>query len=81
MEFSNDLPAKAGLRGSSCRGKLASVKYGLPGILALALGLSSVCLAQAENDQVRAKVVVIPIRGQIAKPELFILRRGLKEAI
>lgn len=27
------------------------------------------------------KVVVIPIRGQIAKPELYILRRGLKEAI
>ena len=81
MEFSNDLPAKAGLRGSSCRGKLASVKYGLPGILALALGLSSGGLAQAENDLVRAKVVVIPIRGQIAKPELFILRRGLKEAI
>ncbi len=28
-----------------------------------------------------AKVVVIPIRAQIAKPELYILRRGLKEAI
>ena len=28
-----------------------------------------------------AKVVVIPIRDQIAKPELYILRRGLKEAI
>lgn len=28
-----------------------------------------------------AKVVVIPIREQIAKPELYILRRGLKEAI
>lgn len=28
-----------------------------------------------------AKVVVIPIRAQIAEPELFILRRGLKEAI
>ena len=28
-----------------------------------------------------AKVVVIPIREQIAPPELFILRRGLKEAI
>lgn len=27
------------------------------------------------------KVVVIPVRAQIAKPELFILRRGLKEAI
>jgi len=28
-----------------------------------------------------AKVVVIPIREQIAKPELYILRRGLKSAI
>ena len=28
-----------------------------------------------------AKVVIIPIRDQIAKPELYILRRGLKEAI
>ena len=28
-----------------------------------------------------AKVVVIPIRAQIAKPELYIIRRGLKEAI
>jgi len=28
-----------------------------------------------------AKVVVIPIREQIAHPELYILRRGLKEAI
>jgi membrane-bound serine protease (ClpP class) len=27
------------------------------------------------------KVVVIPVRAQIASPELFILRRGLKEAI
>ncbi len=28
-----------------------------------------------------AKVVVIPVREQIANPELYILRRGLKEAI
>lgn len=28
-----------------------------------------------------AKVVVIPVRAQIAKPELYILRRGLKQAI
>ena len=28
-----------------------------------------------------AKVVIIPVRAQIAKPELYILRRGLKEAI
>ncbi len=29
----------------------------------------------------KTRVVVIPIREQISKPELFILRRGLKEAI
>ncbi len=28
-----------------------------------------------------AKVVIIPVRAQIAEPELYILRRGLKEAI
>ena len=28
-----------------------------------------------------AKVVVIPVKGEIAKPQLYILRRGLKEAI
>jgi membrane-bound serine protease (ClpP class) len=28
-----------------------------------------------------AKVVVIPVRAQIAKPELYILRRGIKDAI
>ena len=31
--------------------------------------------------EVRAKVVVIPVRDQIARPVLYILRRGLKEAI
>ncbi len=29
----------------------------------------------------QAQVVVIPVRAQIGKPELYILRRGLKEAI
>jgi membrane-bound serine protease (ClpP class) len=28
-----------------------------------------------------AKVVVIPVQDQIAKPVLFVIRRGLKEAI
>jgi membrane-bound serine protease (ClpP class) len=37
--------------------------------------------AMVSRLQTSAKVVVIPIREQIAKPELFILRRGLKEAI
>lgn len=35
----------------------------------------------ARESRASAKVVVIPIRAQIAKPELYILRRGLKEAI
>lgn len=34
-----------------------------------------------EGNKSPAKVVIIPIRAQIAKPELYILRRGLKEAI
>lgn len=29
----------------------------------------------------QAKVMVVPIRAQIAKPELFILRRGIRQAI
>ena len=53
-------------------------------ILAGALGL--LCAGNLSADQpafkaVSAKVVIIPIRGQIAKPELYILRRGLKQAI
>lgn len=36
---------------------------------------------QETTASVPGKVVVIPIRAQIAKPELYILRRGLKEAI
>jgi len=33
------------------------------------------------TDSDTARVVVIPLRAQIAKPELYILRRGIKEAI
>lgn len=53
-------------------------------VFAAVLGLLSVGLARADDSVAKtsaAKVVVIPIREQIAKPELFILRRGLKEAI
>lgn len=35
----------------------------------------------AESTPAARKVVVIPIRAQIATPELYILRRGLKQAI
>ena len=43
-------------------------------------------LARASGDETPssakpAQVIVIPVREQIAKPELFILRRGLKEEI
>ncbi len=47
-------------------------------------GLIMVSSAHAEKPVIHqspAKVVVIPIRAPIAKPELYILRRGLKEAI
>jgi membrane-bound serine protease (ClpP class) len=57
----------------------------LIGFLAALSGFMSVApQASAEPPAVSdkpAKVVVIPIRAQIAKPELYILRRGLKEAI
>lgn len=44
-------------------------------------GFLSVAPAAVADNAAPAKVVVIPIRAQIAKPELYILRRGLKEAI
>lgn len=54
------------------------------GFMTLVLGVLPLDLVYADNADLKtnpAKVVVIPIREQIAKPELFILRRGLKEAI
>jgi membrane-bound serine protease (ClpP class) len=54
------------------------------GFIALVFGLLSLESVRADDalsTTLPAKVVVIPIREQIAKPELFILRRGLKEAI
>ena len=44
-------------------------------------GLLSASPAQADDSSGKAspaKVVVIPIREQIANPELFILRRGIQ---
>lgn len=55
-----------------------------PRILWIVLGLcfpQTLSAAESSVNSAPAKVVVIPIRAQIAKPELFILRRGLKEAI
>lgn len=55
-------------------------------ILAVALAVTPGGTARADDAPSGektgpAKVVVIPLRAQIAKPELYILRRGLKEAI
>jgi len=53
-------------------------------IFTIALGLLWAGLVRAEepvSGTRPAKVVVIPVRAEIASPELFILRRGLKEAI
>jgi membrane-bound serine protease (ClpP class) len=57
-------------------------------ILLLALLATGMLRAEAESPAAtaaapaaRKQVVVIPVREQIAKPVLYILRRGLKEAI
>ncbi len=53
-------------------------------LFAASAGLVSASSAQVETPPAAAapaKVVVIPLREQIAKPELYILRRALKEAI
>jgi membrane-bound serine protease (ClpP class) len=47
----------------------------------LALPVTSLRAEEVVEKPASAKVVVIPVREQIAKPELYILRRGLKEAI
>ena len=62
------------------------VKHLLPTILTAFAACALPLGAQAETPsspapKTPANVVVIPIRAQIAKPELFILRRGLKDAI
>ncbi len=55
-----------------------------PSLVAVVLGLLSAGVVRADDAASRnmaAKVVVIPVREQISNPELYILRRGLKEAI
>jgi len=55
------------------------------GLFAAALALLAAGQARGADPMVekggQAQVVIIPVRAQIAEPELFILRRGLKEAI
>jgi membrane-bound serine protease (ClpP class) len=53
---------------------------GICGVL-LALGASGASQAEGAGKSVPAKVVIIPVRATIAKPELYILRRGLKQAM
>ena len=66
-------------------GHSPNVRRIIAGLMAAALSLmSALPMSAAEPEaaaSVPAKVVVIPVRAQIAKPELYILRRGLKEAI
>ncbi|RYD19044.1 MAG: hypothetical protein EOP88_20415 [Verrucomicrobiaceae bacterium] len=75
------------LVATNVSGHVGLVKQGFFSLVAAVIGLLPVSRAHAEEtsapvaENKPAKVVVIPIREQIAKPELFILRRGLKEAI
>jgi membrane-bound serine protease (ClpP class) len=60
------------------------VRRRIAALCAVALGLLSIGYAQTEKRTERpasAKVVVIPVHGEISPPLLYILRRGLKEAI
>ena len=61
------------------------MKHLLSGIFAAAVALLPTAESRAAEVVLErnspAKVVIIPIRAQIAQPELYILRRGLKEAI
>ena len=50
-------------------------------VLAMTPGLGRADEVPPAKPAAPTKVVVIPIREQIAPPELYILRRGLKEAI
>jgi membrane-bound serine protease (ClpP class) len=84
MEILPHLPITASLHARRHPGINLGVRRGFFSIVIGALGLLSTGLSSADQPVFKAtsaKVVVIPIRGQIAKPELYILRRGLKEAI
>ena len=84
LEISSDLPTKAGLHPKRLPGSFLIVSKRSFRIFAAALALLSAGsgdAAEPVSKTAPAKVVVIPIRSQIAKPELYILRRGLKQAI
>ena len=88
------LPAHGKFPGFSNARKLAcrlsarilqNVSQFLSGIFAAALAFVPAGTSRAEEPVAErntpANVVIIPVRTQIAKPALFVLRRGLKEAI
>ena len=81
--FSGFNVGKLACRGSD--GHIDSVRQDLSGILALVLALVPAGPLRAAQPVAEkstpAKVVIIPVRAQIAEPELYILRRGLKQAI
>jgi membrane-bound serine protease (ClpP class) len=74
-----------GLASRDSAGIVTRVRAVLSGLMAAAMALlpagqSRAAEAPADPDK-PAKVVIIPIRSEIGKPALYILRRGLKEAI
>jgi len=81
-------PGSSNHRKLACPGSsgiLKTVTRFLSGIFAAALALLSAVPCHAAEPAVEkntpAKVVIIPIQSQIAKPTLYVLRRSLKEAI
>jgi membrane-bound serine protease (ClpP class) len=86
LEFFHDLPTPGSLLVDGWGSIVPDVRQFASGIIAAALALLPVGQARAAEPMVveksgLAQVVIIPIRAQIAEPELYILRRGLKEAI
>ena len=85
LENFPDLPTPGSLLVRQSAAMLPDVRQFLSGIFAAALALLPAGQSRAAEPMAEkptsAKVVIIPIRAQIAKPELYILRRGLKEAI
>lgn len=82
------IPCYSNTRGLACRfsaGIVPSVRQFLSGMFAAAMALLPAGPARAAEsvagETAPAKVVIIPVRSQIAKPALYVLRRGLKQAI
>ena len=79
-----DSSNNGGLAQSQAPRHVVGVIRSFRNLVAVVIGLlpaGAVRADDAVSEDTAAKVVVIPVREQIAKPELYILRRGLKEAI